>query len=174
MLQIGSTDAFEREYMQRFRAFAGEFGEFVAYERDRGARDLGLYLTHKLASGKERVSTALCWFQMKGVIAKTMSRPEFEAAKAISVSLEVGHFKYWFLQPSSTYLVLYIQAVDQFLIFDLQDYATKQWGASILTLDQKTVAVSVPVDSLLDRQAFQLILARSDIDEGDVPDVVGT
>ena len=81
MLQIGITDAFERDYMQRFRALAGKFGEFVFYERDRGARDIGLHLTHKLASDKERMSTAFCWFQMKGVMAETLTDKQFEKAK---------------------------------------------------------------------------------------------
>ena len=52
MIIVGKTDAFERKYMGKFRHFAGQFGEFVNYENDRGARDIGLHLTHRLQSGK--------------------------------------------------------------------------------------------------------------------------
>lgn len=81
MIVVGKTDAFERKYMEKFRAFASDFGEFVNYEHDRGARDIGLHLTHPLSSGKERVSTALVWFQMKGVMATTLPANEFEKLK---------------------------------------------------------------------------------------------
>lgn len=165
MLQIGITDAFERDYMQRFRALAGKFGEFVFYERDRGARDIGLHLTHKLASDKERISTAFCWFQMKGVMAETLTDKQFEKAKNVKLSLDVNHLRYWFLQPTPTYLVVYVQSVDKFLICNIQAYVASKWGRAILTLDQKTVTVEVDGSSELDDQAFGLILTKSDIDE---------
>lgn len=165
MLQIGITDAFERNYMQRFRAFAGKFGEFVTYERDRGARDIGLHLTHKLASGKERMSTALCWFQMKGVMATTLTPELFKKAKSVKLSLDVNHLGYWFLQPTPTYLVVYVESMDKFLICDIQAYVASQWGRAILTLDQKTATVEVDGSSELDEQAFNLILTKNDINE---------
>ena len=166
MLVVGKTDAFERLYMEKFRAFASQFGEFVKYEHDRGARDIGLHLTRKLKSGQERLSTALCWFQMKGIMASTLSAKQFEKKKGeITISLEVGHLRYWYLQPMPTYLVVYIESVDMFLVMNVQDYTVKRWGKKILTLNQKTVAVSIPKDSLLDEQAFNLILTKSDVEE---------
>jgi hypothetical protein len=165
MLTIGSTDAFERDYMQRFRMFAGQFGEFVSYERDRAARDIGLHLTHKLASGRERLSTALCWFQMKGIMASTLPRKTFENASVVKLSLDVVHLRYWFLQPVPTHLVVYVQSAETFLVMNIQELVEKRWGKSILGLQQKTATVEVPTSSLLDEQAFRIILARSDIDE---------
>src|SRR5579859_4629707 len=99
MLKIGTTDRFERLYTQKFRNFAGQFGEFVAYERDRGARDIGLHLTHKLRSGDERMSSALCWFQLKGITTKGLADKQFSQSGFVSIALKVRHLSYWYLQP---------------------------------------------------------------------------
>ena len=42
--------------MEKFRTFASEYGEFINYEHDRGARDIGMHLTRKLSSGKEQLT----------------------------------------------------------------------------------------------------------------------
>lgn len=165
MIVVGKTDAFERKYMEKFRHFASQFGEFVNYEHDRGARDIGLHLTHKLQSGKERLSTALCWFQMKGVMSGTLSSANFEKEPVVKLPLQVNHLRYWYLQPMPTYLVVYIESVDKFLVLNIQKYVTEKWGKSILETDQKTIVVAVPKDSELDEQAFHLILTKSDIEE---------
>lgn len=168
MIVVGKTDAFERKYMEKFRAFASKFGEFVKYEHDRGARDIGLHLTQKLRSGKERLTAALCWFQMKGLMDSTLSAKQFEAKKKegeITLPLEVSHLRYWYLQPMPTYLVVYVESVDTFFVMNVQDYIVKRWGRKILALKQKTVTVSIPTDSELDEQAFTLILTKSDIEE---------
>ena len=165
MLSVGRTDVFERKYMEKFRVFASQFGEFVTYERDRGARDIGLHLTHQLKSGQERMSSALCWFQMKGLMPKTLSAEEFEKQDEVSISLEVKHLKYWYLQPIPTYLVIYVGSVDKFLILNIQNYVAERWGRSILLLNQKTATIQVPSSSELDEQAFKFILMKTDIQE---------
>lgn len=165
MIVVGKTDIFERKYMERFREFASGFGEFVNYEHDRGARDIGLHLTHPLRSGKERLSTALVWFQMKGVMSTTLSVSEFEKLQKLTISLKVSHLRYWYLQPMPTYLALYIESVDRFFILNLTKFVKDKWGRDILTLEQATATVEVPVDSELDNQAFSLILQENDISE---------
>lgn len=165
VLEVGKTDAFEREYMAKFRGLAAKYGEFVAYERDRGARDIGLHLVEPRASGSERVTAALCWFQMKGIMATTLSADDFEAADEISISLDVHHLRFWFLQPMPTYLAIYIESVDKFLVLDIQAYVAETRGSGIMTLDQKTATVAVSTESVLDGQAFNLILTKSDIEE---------
>ena len=60
MLEIGETDVFEQAYMAKFKNFAAKFGEFVTYERDRAARDIGLHLTKPRRGGKKQVSSTLC------------------------------------------------------------------------------------------------------------------
>lgn len=165
MIVVGKTDAFERKYMEKFRAFSSDLGEFVNYEHDRGARDIGLHLTHPLSSGKERLSTALVWFQMKGVMSTTLPLNEFEKLKKITISLNVNHLRYWYLQPMPTYLALYIESIDKFYVLNLTRFVRDKWGRNILTLDQATATVEVPVESELDNQAFRLILRENDISE---------
>jgi len=165
MVKVGKTDVFERKYIQEFRQFAGGFGEFVSYERDRGARDIGLHLTRKAGSGAEQLTSALCWFQMKGIMAGTLSKGAFDKLEHLSVSLSVQHLKFWFLQPVPTYLVVYVESVNRFLVLNIQDYVAQQWGNKILTFAQKTMSARVPKQSLLDEQAFELILRKSDIQE---------
>ena len=165
MLVVGKTDSFERKYMEKFRSMAAEFGEVVNYEHDRGARDIGIHLTHRLSSGKERLSTALCWFQMKGVMASTLSDSDYEKRPEVSIQLKVNHLRYWYLQPVPTYLAVYVECADHFLVTNIQDYVERTWGRGVLTLDQDTASVAVSRESRLDDQAFRLILAKSDLEE---------
>ena len=165
MLIVVKTDNFERKYMEKFRSFSAQFGEIISYERDRGGRDIGIHLTHKFKSGKERLSTAICWFQMKGIMASTMSSSDYEMKKEIPISLKVNHLRFWYLQPVPTYLAIYIECVDHFLILNVKDYVTRSWGRKILTLDQITATVRVSKESLLDEQAFRLILSKCDLEE---------
>ena len=164
MLQIGRQDSFEREYVGKFRALVAAFGEVVTYERDRGARDIGVHLTRRLPSGNEVVSAALCWFQLKGFMETTLSREDFESQDEIRLSLEVRHLRYWFLQPVPTYLALYVASVDAFLVLNLGDYIATNWGPGILALEQESATVRIPRQSRLDDQAFGLIMAKSDGD----------
>lgn len=43
--RIGVNDEFEGLYIEKFRSLARPFGEFVKYERDRAAIDIGIHLT---------------------------------------------------------------------------------------------------------------------------------
>ncbi len=151
--------------MEKFRSLASEFGEFVNYEHDRGARDIGLHLTHKLNSGKERLSSALCWFQMKGIMKSTLSENNYKKQEKISIQLKVGHLQYWYLQPMPTYLVVYIESADEFLIINIQKYVTEKWGRGILKLNQKTASVSIEKERILNEQTFKLILKENDLKE---------
>jgi hypothetical protein len=165
MLKIGETDAFERKYMARFRGIAADHGEFVLYERDRGARDIGLHLTRKLRSGGEAPSGALCWFQMKGVMEKSLSKEELGKAKEVKLQIEVRHLRFWALQPVPTYLAVYVESVDSFLILNISQYIEDRWGTKILTLEQDSVTVTIPAVSVLDDQAFDLLLRQSDAEQ---------
>jgi hypothetical protein len=148
-MRVGKADAFERRYVAKFRLLASDFGEFVLYERDRGARDIGLHLTRKSVSAGETVSTTLCWFQLKGLMSATLSEDDFEKADVIKLRLEISPLKYWFLQPMSTFLVVYVESVDTFLVLNIQEYVSKKWGKSILSPVQKTTTVEVPKDSIV-------------------------
>ncbi len=165
MLIVGKTDSFERQYMEKFRLMASQFGEFVNYEHDRGARDIGMHLTQKLTSGKERVSTALIWFQMKGKMKNTLPLSEYDKSSVVKISLDVNHLRYWYLQAMPTYLVLYVESADEFLVLNISNYVRDKWGRDILTLNQSTATIDIPKESKLDYQAFRLILLENDLNE---------
>src|SRR5262245_9720438 len=121
MLPIGKTDVFEAVYTEKFRNIFRGRGVFVQYEKDRGARDIGIHLTEPLpkGSGGVRVTSAFCWFQLKGKMATTISEAEFQRANSVKITLEVNHLQFWYTQFASTYLALYIESVDKFLILNL-------------------------------------------------------
>ncbi len=146
--------------MANFRALAVEFGEFAEYERDRAGRDIGLHFVSQKADGGEIVSPSLVWFQMKGVQAGTFSEEQFADCERLSISLKLGHLRFWYIAPEPTYLALYIEAVDKFFVLNIQKYIADNYGDDILTLDQKTLTVHVSKQSELDAQAFYLIKQR--------------
>jgi Domain of unknown function (DUF4365) len=160
---VGGEDAFEREYKEKFRTLLSSHGEFVNYERDRAARDIGIHLTRKKASGQESVSGSLVWFQLKGKMENSLSRKDYERSSGpVSVSLSVRHLRFWFRQPQPTYLALYVQSIERFLILDLKKYVANTWGAEIFKLEQKTATVKVPRRSTLDRDTIRRILDLND------------
>lgn len=158
MLVVGKTDSFEQGYMAKFELLATQHGVFVKYEKDRAARDVGLHLTKELKSGQRQVTNSLVWFQMKGVMATTLSKEKFAEDGGVSLSMDVEHLRHWFLDKEPTHLVVYVESADTFLVMNLQAYVTKTWGRGILTLDQKTATVKVPASSVLDKQAFAILL----------------
>lgn len=163
MLVIGKTDTFEQRYMAKFEKIASEHGVFVKYERDRAARDIGLHLTKKMESDNQRVSGALIWFQMKGIMATTLSKDQFQKDGEVRLPLSVEHLRHWFLEKEPTHLCVYVEAADVFLICNIQAYISSKWGRDILKLNQQTATVSIPASSELDDQAFSILLRHADI-----------
>src|ERR1700733_14456762 len=151
--------------MEKFRGFASQFGHFVAYERDIATRDIGLHLTEPLQSGGAKLTACLCWFQMKGIMADTLPKEKAMAATTFKYRLKVEHLKFWFLQPMPTYLALYIESLDRFLILNLQKYVDMTWGRDILSLTQKTANAEVSAGSMLDKEALGIILRESTVEE---------
>ena len=162
---IGRTDVFEREYISKFRNIAGTHGEFVSYERDRGARDIGLHLTRKQKSGSERVSPTLCWFQLKGITKGRLPKGKVKSAGYVSVKLEVEHLRFWYVQPMPTYLCVYVESLDDFLAVNIQRYVDDNYGNTIFKLDQKTKIVRISLNNKLDDHAFNLILKTGELDQ---------
>lgn len=162
MPEVGRTDVFERLYTQKFRAHVANFGEFVAYERDRGARDIGLHLVRSMGTS-QKLSPMLCWFQLKGLMASTISKEALEKKTELSIPLDVKHLGFWFLQPAPTFVCLYLECIDQFLIINIKRYVTEKWGPRILKDKRKTCNVPIPTKSVLDDQAISLILREGDV-----------
>ena len=101
---------------------------------------------------------------MKGFKKDALSLEEFEKREYIFISLKKTHLEFWFLQPIPTHLALFIQSAEKFLVLNLQAYVQNQWGPEIFNLEQDNVTVRVPKDSVLDDQAFSLLLRKSKIE----------
>src|SRR4051794_39531487 len=130
-MKIGKSHVFERTYMGKFQELAARFGEIVKYERDSAARDIGLHLARKRADGLEELSSTLSWFQMKGITKGVLSAEEYAKADHVKLRLEVRHLSFWCKQPMPTYLVVFIEAMDLFLVMDIQAYVKSEWGNGI-------------------------------------------
>src|SRR5439155_12219319 len=163
MTIVGSTDAFERRYTAEFKSRTAPFGEFVYYERDRAARDLGVHLTRPAASGAETMSPSLCWFQLKGVQATTLPKAEAEKASDFPLTLSVEHLRFWYLQPDPTWLAYYVESLDEFFVLNVKDYVATRWGDEILSLAQAAATVRIRRASHLDEHAFALILRSGEL-----------
>ncbi|WP_081894754.1 DUF4365 domain-containing protein [Ruegeria halocynthiae] len=161
-MKIGARDDFENKYMGKFRALAAPYGVFVDYERDNAGRDIGLHLT---TSNQTRdgmiVTPALVWFQMKGVMAGTLSSEEYAATDKVALDLEVAHLRFWYLNIQPTYLAVFVESVDRFLAIDLQKWVEDHFGNEIMTLNQKTVRVKVDKKNELDGDFFRIVLNRN-------------
>lgn len=157
-MQIGVTDTFEDGYMAKFRGIASNYGVFVEYARDAAARDIGLHFTQANTKGGRNMLPALAWFQMKGIMTSTLSKEKVEAKQEASLSLKTDHLRFWYLQLSPTYLVVYVQALDQFLVINIKRWVTEKFGNAILTNGQKSHTVKIALSEVLDRQAFDLIV----------------
>lgn len=150
---IGYNDEFEGRYTEKFRLRAGEHGEFVKYERDRTATDLGVHLTYPAKKGRE-VSHTRIWFQLKGIKSTTLPYEKYAQAHAISLPVSLDHLKFWFASPEPIYLVLYVECVDKFLVEDVQEIVHRGWGEEFLRpetfpVGQEQVTVKLSKDAEL-------------------------
>jgi hypothetical protein len=151
---VGDQDVFEGIYTEKFRALACAHGEFVRYERDKGAAiDLGVHLTEPDRRGR-RFSRSRVWFQLKGVMASTLSHEEYTQAPTIGLPVKLHQLRFWFASPEPIYLVVYVESADIFLIEDVQEIVYRQWGEALLAEnafpdDQKEVTVRLSKDAVL-------------------------
>ena len=160
-MKIGAADALEHRYMAKFRHFAAGYGTFVEYASDRAGRDIGLHFTQLTAGGGRIVTPALVWFQMKGISAGKLSKEAFNVAEAVTLSLQTNHLRFWYVAPEPTYLVVYVESVDQFLVINIKDWVSEQLGEKILTTAQQSYSVSIDKKNLLDDHAFRVMLGKN-------------
>lgn len=163
-MKITKNDVFERKYVAKFRHLAAIFGEFVLYERDKGSRDIGIHLTRKTSDGSETVSSTLCWFQLKGISAGSLAEKRNRDSSTTKIQIYTKHLRFWYVQPMPTYLAVYLESDDCFVVTDIKKYIERAWGRNIFTLSQESVTVEISNQSVLDKTAFGHILARGDVD----------
>jgi hypothetical protein len=160
-VKIGPADDLEHRYIAKFRLFAADYGTFVEYAADRGARDIGLHFTQFTADGGRVVTPALVWFQMKGVSASKLSKEAFDKAEAVTLQLQVNHLRFWYVAPEPTYLVVYIESADQFLVFNIKEWVRAELGEKVLSVTQKAFSVSIDKKNVLDDHAFRIMLRKN-------------
>ena len=158
---IGRSDVFEGCYTEKFRMLVREFGEFVKYERDMAAIDIGLHLTTPTGT-QHHVSRTRIWFQLKGLQKETLSLNDCQSASDIPVPIRLAHLKFWFVSPEPIYLAVYVEAADTFLVEDVRELVYRQWGEDFLTPGtfgeaQQTVTVRVRTDATLTPERFELM-----------------
>lgn len=127
-LLVGVRDSFEREYMAKFKALAAPYCEFVNYEHDRAGLDLGMHL---LEAPRGSLGQTRVWAQFKGILRSTLSQDSFEQEQTVPQDLRINQLRYWYALPEATYLIVYIESVDTFLVEDIRDVIDRQWGESI-------------------------------------------
>ena len=136
----------------------------MLYERDRAARDIGLHFTQMKASGEKIVTTALAWFQLKGIRDIALSKANYDQAETIAIELEVKHLRFWHGLPVPTYLGLYIEAADEFLVMNVSRWIEQEFGEAIFQDSATTRTMRVPKASVLNKSAFDAIRITASVD----------
>lgn len=164
-MSISNNTAFERIYTSKFESLYSKYGEFVTYRRDLAKRDIGIHLVEKSYFQGEELSPCLCWFQLKGITGKRLPAKKYDSSDEVRISLKVDHLRFWYKQLMPTYLALYIESKDLFLVTNLKKYIQKNYGDKIFEIKTKTLSISVSSNSQLDEQAFNLILDEGKIEQ---------
>ncbi len=164
-LEIGKYDVFEREYSAEFKKIISKYGEVINYEKDRGARDIGVHFTKRFQSGNEYLSNSLVWFQLKGITKERLGLKNYNNLAEIDFSLKVDQLKYWYIQSISTYLVIFIECKKEFLILNLKKYLSTNYKDNLLTLTQKYLTLKIPKTNLFDEDAITKIIRVGDIQQ---------
>lgn len=158
-MKIAKGDDFESGYMNKFRALASPFGLFLEHEKDRAALDIGIHFTQGRPDGSKIVTPHIAWFQLKGKMASTLSAAEIAKRTEVSVSIEVRHLQFWAFFQYPVFLVVYLEALDEFIWLDVKTWIAENYGSKIITLDQETVSVPINIGRRLSDGSFTGIRA---------------
>jgi Domain of unknown function (DUF4365) len=162
---VGVEDRFEQRYTSEFQALLAHHGQFVRYENDRAALDLGLHLYDPAAEpgvlGQVRV-----WFQLKGIAQSTRSAEDLLASDSVPVAgLKTEHLGYWFAHPEPVYLVVFVEALDRFLAADVRDLVEHRggvhWLRELREGDQTTATLRVPLTASVEDALSRMPRHRS-------------
>jgi hypothetical protein len=154
-------EAFEDDYTLKFKQMVVRRGLLVNFDRDRARVDLGVMLNRlgTLSLGGNKV-----WFQFKGVHASTVSAEKLAADGYVARSLRLDDLRFWYASPEAIYIVVYVEATDQFLAEDVRDLVYRQWGPGFLNPalfgDQQTVTVHVSANAVIDDARLDAMVAH--------------
>jgi hypothetical protein len=152
----GPEDYFESQYTEKFRAIVGSRGIFLRYEKDLAGIDLGLHLYEPGFGNELSASTTRIWFQLKGLHGRTCSKKKLLGDRYATVSMRVSYMKYYYFMPEPVFLVLYLEAIDRFVVADLRNVVEEQLGGVRFfssKKSQKTVSFKISLASELN-EAF--------------------
>ena len=156
-------EIFESAYMAELDLLIGGRGLKMTYVRDRAGLDVGYHLTSQ--SGTD-LSSVKVWFQVKGIRASTLSTKEYEKRDEIAIpKISLDHLRFWYASPEPIYLVVYVEAVNQFIAEDVVDVVDRQWGPAVLNPNsfkpgQETTTLKLRTDSLLDGPTLDRMLSH--------------
>lgn len=167
---IGVPDQFEQEYETKFKALLASRGLFIKYEKDRAGIDLGLHLFRPTAKRTPtRPSLTKVWFQLKGHTEEAF--PADRLAKMPFVpcpGLEVEAVRFWLASPEVVYLVVYLEAANEFIGEDVRDIVARQAPEALADLNllgqgHRTMTLHVDRRAVLDEAAFDRMLSHGAI-----------
>jgi hypothetical protein len=157
MPRVGESDLFESSYRTELARRFDRYGLLIEYNADRAALDGGLHL-YKPRDVEARAGAELAgvriWFQCKGIQASTLSAEEFASSPDIAVSgLSRDHVQFWYSAAEPVYLILYLEAVNEFLAADIRDLVDARGGAAFLAQlkksGQSTLTLRIPREATL-------------------------
>ena len=160
--RLNPQEVFEDEYTDLFVHRFRRRGVAVKYERDRAARDVGIHLT---APGSFELSDVRVWFQLKGFHSETFSAAGLAQMQAVPISLDVDDVGKWYAAPEAVYIVVYLEARNEFIgedVRDLVDQEFADWKGTFTSkmdgLSQKTVTLHVSTQSVFDEAMIRGLL----------------
>src|SRR3954468_8314073 len=152
---VGEQDRFEQIYTSQLKGLLAPHGQFVGYDSDPAALDLGLHLYEPSPTESNReLGQVRVWFQLKAIRASTIGVSELTEAEDVPVGgLRVEHLLYWFAHPEPVYLAVYVEALDRFLVHDVRNLVERSGGLrrlADLPGDQQTTTLRVPLSATLE------------------------
>jgi hypothetical protein len=156
-MKIAKVDDFETNYVNKFRALASPYGIFLEYEKDRAAIDIGIHFTQSKKDGTKIVTPSIGWFQLKGIMASTLSAADFNQLTDIPISIPISHLRFWYYLPYPVYLAVYLEALDQFVVINAQRWIREHFQQKILSAVAQTTTIRIPKANKLGAHVFRIM-----------------
>jgi hypothetical protein len=149
MPSIGEHDLFEMRYLAELWRQLVPYGIRIDYSADRAALDGGLHLYRRGAGPGGQVGDVRIWFQCKGIRDTTLSAADLEKRDQVSVAgISVDHLQFWYSSAEPVYLVVYLEAMDDFVAADVRQLIDLSGGwvlfGDLRRKGQATLTLQIP------------------------------
>jgi hypothetical protein len=105
------------------------------------------------------------WFQLKGVHRETLDVTALDSRDEVPVDLPVDDVKKWYAAPEAVYLVVYLEALDEFIGEDVRDLVDRRFSdhrgtfaSKIASLTQETVTLRISTKAVVDSDRIDRML----------------